>query len=212
MCLFKCCLFQSFWKRQLSVAKDARRVDVLCYRIFLSYTLLDGTSCFKELHQIVEEAKAKLEKEVGPVDGISAKMARGIVSRLSVAGDVQNLCFAAIEKAGEWMRLRSTDLFKQNHKDSLPAACRFQFNEITSSSLIIVIKETPSTAFDAIKGYKLWYCKTRDQSDKKEPVVFPRSQRRTLFTNLQPCTEYAFQIISFTEDEDFGHSESKVFY
>lgn len=107
------------WKRQLAVAKDARRVDVLCYRIFLSYRLLDGTSGFKELHQIVGEAKAKLETEVGAVNGVSAKMARGIVSRLSVAGDVQKLCFSAIEKADEWLQLRSSGQLDQNHKGKI---------------------------------------------------------------------------------------------
>lgn len=91
------------WKRQLNVAKDARRVDVLCYRIYLSYRLLDGTSKFKDLHQLVLEAKAKLETEVGPVDGVSAKMARGIVSRLSIASEVQRLCSLSIEKADSWL-------------------------------------------------------------------------------------------------------------
>lgn len=87
------------WKKQLNLAKDARRVDVLCYRLYLSYKLLDGTSRFKDLHDIVLEAKAKLETELGPVNGVSAKMVRGIVSRLSIASDVQKLCALAIEKA-----------------------------------------------------------------------------------------------------------------
>lgn len=91
------------WKKQLIIAKDARRVDVLCYRIYLSSRLLEGTSRFKELHEIVKDAKAKLETEVGPVNGVSAKMARGIVSRLSVAGDVQKLCSLATEKVDEWL-------------------------------------------------------------------------------------------------------------
>lgn len=78
-------------------------MDVLCYRIFLSYRLLEGTSQFRELHEFVEDAKAKLETEVGPVNGVSAKMARGIVSRLSVAVEVQRLCSLAIEKADEWL-------------------------------------------------------------------------------------------------------------
>lgn len=91
------------WKKQLNIAKDARRVDVLCYRIFLSYRLLDGSSRFKELHEIVRDAKAKLETEVGPVNGVSAKMARGIVSRLPVAGEVLKLCSLAIDKADEWL-------------------------------------------------------------------------------------------------------------
>jgi hypothetical protein len=86
------------------VAKDARRVDILCYRIYLSHRLLDGTTRFKEFHQIVEDAKAKLETEVGPLDGMSTKLARGIVGRLPVAADVQKLCSIAIEKADEWLR------------------------------------------------------------------------------------------------------------
>ena len=85
------------------MAKDARRVDVLCYRIYLSYRLLHGTSKFNELHEIVKEAKSQLETEVGPVNGVSAKMARGIVSRLSIAGDVLKLCSLAIQKADEWL-------------------------------------------------------------------------------------------------------------
>jgi hypothetical protein len=91
------------WKKQLNIAKDARRVDVLCYRIYLSYRLLNGTSKFKDLHQMIQEAKAKLETEVGPLDGVSAKMARGIVSRLPIASDVQRLCTLAIEKADSWL-------------------------------------------------------------------------------------------------------------
>lgn len=91
------------WKKQLAIARDARRVDVLCYRIYLSYRLLERTSRFKELHKIIQDAKAKLETEVGPVNGISAKMARGIVCRLAVAGDVQKLCSLAIEKADQWL-------------------------------------------------------------------------------------------------------------
>lgn len=85
------------------MAKDARRVDVLCHRIWLSHRLLDGTSRFKELNEIIRDAKVKLETEVGPLNGVSARMARGIVSRLSVAGDVQKLCSLAIEKADEWL-------------------------------------------------------------------------------------------------------------
>ena len=69
----------------------------------MSYRLLDGTSRFKELHEIVRDAKAKLETEVGPVNGVSAKMARGIVSRLSIAGELQKLCSLAIAKADEWL-------------------------------------------------------------------------------------------------------------
>ncbi|KAI0522854.1 hypothetical protein KFK09_005239 [Dendrobium nobile] len=197
------------WKKQLAVAKEARRVDILCYRIYLSYRLLDGTSQFKELHNIVEDAKAKLETEVGPLNGVSARMARGLVSRLPVSRDVQKLCSLGIDKAEEWLKSACFSVTKQ--KDSLPAACRFQFEEITSSSLLIVLKEPFSSAPCAIKGYKLWYCKNREQIYQKEPVIIPRAQRRILVPNLQPCTEYAFRIISFTVEGDLGHSEARCF-
>ena len=71
------------WRKQLLIAKDARRVDVLCYRISLSRRLLSGTVQYKELHAIVDRAARKIEEEVGPVGGVSSKMAHGIVSRLS---------------------------------------------------------------------------------------------------------------------------------
>lgn len=69
----------------------------------MSYRLLDGTSRFKEMHEIMKDAKVKLEAEVGPLNGISAKMARAIVSRLSVASDVQSLCSLGIEKSEKWL-------------------------------------------------------------------------------------------------------------
>jgi hypothetical protein len=77
---------------------------------------LDGTTRFKELHRIVEDAKAKLESEVGPLDGTSSKMARGIVGRLHVAADVQKLCTLAIEKANEWLSSNIQSETKQNGK------------------------------------------------------------------------------------------------
>ncbi|CAN6329265.1 unnamed protein product [Urochloa humidicola] len=198
-----------FWKRQLVVAKDARRVDTLCLRIYLSHRLLDGTTRFKDLHQIVGDAKAKLETEVGPLDGTSSKMARGIVGRLPVAADVQKLCSLAIEKADEW--LRSNIPSETKTIDTLPAACRFKFQDITASSLVLVLKEAVSSQYHTINGYKLWYWKSREAPYSGEPIVFPKDQRRILISNLQPCTEYSFRIISFNEDGELGHSEHKIF-
>ncbi|KAL5768894.1 hypothetical protein ACOSQ2_015677 [Xanthoceras sorbifolium] len=199
------------WKKQLIVAKDARRVDVLCLRIYLSYRLLVGTSRFKELHDIIKDAKSKLETEVGPVNGVSAKMARGIVSRLAVAADVQKLCSLAIEKADDWLAAIS-NVNPNRREDTLPAACRFLFEEVTSSSVVIILMELSLASSNDIKCYKLWYCKSREEPYTIEPVsVFPRSQRRILISNLQPCTEYSFRIVSSTENGDLGHSEAKCF-
>ncbi|KAL2321235.1 hypothetical protein Fmac_030204 [Flemingia macrophylla] len=199
------------WKKQLSIAKDARRLDVLCYRIYLSYRLLDGTSRFKELHEIVKEAKGKLETEVGPVNGVSSKMARGIVSRLPIASDVQKLCSLAIEKADEWLAT-VPNVNPESREGSLPAACKCVFEEVTASSVKIILFEISNASSVDIKGYKLWYYKSREESHTKDPVcVFPKAQRRILISNLQPCTQYTFRIVSFTEKGDLGHSEAKCF-
>ncbi|OWM66009.1 hypothetical protein CDL15_Pgr015435 [Punica granatum] len=198
-------------KKQLLIAKDARRVDVLCYRIYLSFRLLDGTSRFKELHEIIKEAKAKLETEVGPVDGMSAKMARGIVSRLSIAGEVQELCYIAIEKADEWLSSVCSESSNQR-EDSLPAACKFLFEEVTSSSVTIILLELSTELTNDIKGYKLWYNRSGEETRGEEPAcVIPRDQRRIRISNLLPCTEYTFRVISYTEKADLGHSEAKCF-
>ncbi|KAL2929336.1 VIN3-like protein 1 [Bienertia sinuspersici] len=199
------------WKKQLTTAKDARRVDVLCYRIYLSYRLLYGTAKFKDLHEIVTEAKTKLEAEVGPMNGESVKMARGIVSRLAIAADVQKLCLHAIDKADEWLANVSSNS-PDCKVDSLPAACRFLFEEVAASSLVIVLIDIPTPITDSIKGYKLWYCKSREETFPKDPAsIFPREKRRISVTHLQPCSEYTFRIISYTESGDLGHSEAKCF-
>ncbi|XP_017219302.1 VIN3-like protein 1 isoform X2 [Daucus carota subsp. sativus] len=200
------------WKKQLGIAKDARRVDILCSRVDISFRLLDGTSRFKDLHEIVSKLKAKLDEEVGPVSDVSAKMARGIVSRLSIASDVQTLCTLAIEKADEWVATVSGTNRNCIAEGSLPAACRFLFNEVTSSSVVIVLIELPTSPLKDILGYNLWYCKSREESYTNEPVcVFPRSQRRLLISNLLPCTEYSFRIVSYTEAGELGHSEATRF-
>lgn len=97
-------------------------------------------------------------------------------------------------------------------EDSLPSACKFLFEEVTSSSVVFILIELSKASSDDIKGYKLWYYKSRDETHSKEPnCVFPRTQRKILISNLQACTEYTFRIISYTETGDLGHSEAKCF-
>lgn len=79
------------------MAKDTRRVDILCYRIFLSHKLLRGTEKYQKLYEIVDEAVKKLQAEVGPLTGLPLKMGRGIVNRLSSGPEIQKLCAFALE-------------------------------------------------------------------------------------------------------------------
>jgi hypothetical protein len=84
------------WKKQLVIAKDARRLDVLCHRIYLSHRILVSTEKYLVLHDIVDTALKKLEAEVGPLSG-APNMGRGIVSRLTVGAEVQKLCAQAVD-------------------------------------------------------------------------------------------------------------------
>jgi hypothetical protein len=88
--------FLRSWKKQLVTAKDARRLDVLCHRIYLSHKILASTEKYLVLHEIVDTALKKLEAEVGPISG-APNMGRGIVSRLTVGAEVQKLCAQAID-------------------------------------------------------------------------------------------------------------------
>ncbi|KAL9667439.1 hypothetical protein QQ045_001797 [Rhodiola kirilowii] len=199
------------WKKQLVIAKDARRIDVLCKRVHLAYSLFDGTSRFLHLHEIVKDMKDKLEAEVGPVDGISANMARGIVSRLSVASEIQKLISQATEKADEWLA-NPSNANGVSEDDSLPAACKILFQEVTCFAVIILLCDVADAPSDNIKGYKLWYYESKGENQIGEPsYVLAKSQRRVLISNLQPCKEYTFRIVSFSDFGDLGHSEAKCF-
>lgn len=72
-------------------------MDILCSRLSLSHKILKETELYKELHDIVSEAVKKLKKELGPLDKVSAVMARGIVNRLACGAEVQKLCASAVE-------------------------------------------------------------------------------------------------------------------
>uniref|UniRef100_A0A1J3H176 VIN3-like protein 1 n=1 Tax=Noccaea caerulescens TaxID=107243 RepID=A0A1J3H176_NOCCA len=191
------------WKKQLMAAKEARRRDVLCYRIELSYRLFNGTCRFCELHEVVKAAKSMLEDEVGPLDGPSARTDRGIVSRLPVASEVQELCASAIKMA--------EDLSANVAKDSIPAACRFHFEDVGPTQVTLRLIELPSAEECDVKGYKLWCFKKGEVPEDDEYVDCSRTKRRMLISDLEPCTEYTFRVVSYTEAGLLGHSNARCF-
>lgn len=92
-----CLDFYRTWWKQLLVAKEARRTDILSLRLSLAHRILLGTEVYKEVQKIVETALKLLENEVGSLDHVYASMTRGIVSRLSCGAEVQRLCTTALE-------------------------------------------------------------------------------------------------------------------
>ncbi|TVU08651.1 hypothetical protein EJB05_42062 [Eragrostis curvula] len=106
------------WRKQLWVAKDARRLDVLCHRIFLCHKILISTKRYMVLHEIVEKAMKKLEDELGPITG-TLDVGHGLVCCLAVGAEVQKLCICAIES------------FESLFSNSLTADLRIQRSCIT---------------------------------------------------------------------------------
>ncbi|KAF8687449.1 hypothetical protein HU200_043142 [Digitaria exilis] len=87
-------------EKQLLVAKDARSLDVLCHRIFLSYKILISTKKYMVLHDIVDTAIKKLEAEVGPITGSCMTHCRvpPSNSQISNVGDVGESKVCGVEK------------------------------------------------------------------------------------------------------------------
>ncbi|KAL2502140.1 Protein VERNALIZATION INSENSITIVE 3 [Forsythia ovata] len=100
----------SSWRKQLTVARDTRRVDILCYRLSLSQKILAGTKHYQNLYGIVDEAVKKLEEDVGPLTGLPVKKARGIVNRLSSGPEVQRLCTSAVDSLDSMLSNRVSDM------------------------------------------------------------------------------------------------------
>lgn len=92
------------------VARDTRRVDILCYRLSLSQKILAGTKHYQHLYRIIDEAVKKLEEDVGPLTGLPVKKARGIVNRLSSGPEIQRLCASALESLDFMLSNRVSDM------------------------------------------------------------------------------------------------------
>ncbi|KAL2480906.1 VIN3-like protein 2 [Abeliophyllum distichum] len=100
----------SSWRKQLTMARDTRRVDILCYRLSLSQKILAGTKHYQNLYGIVDEAVKMLEEDVGPLTGLPVKKARGIVNRLSSGPEVQRLCTSAVDSLDSILSNRVSDI------------------------------------------------------------------------------------------------------
>lgn len=190
------------WRKQLLIAKEARRVDVLCLRLSLAYKILMGTALYKELQKTVETAVNILNNEVGPLDQVCTSMARGIVNRLPCGAEVQKLCASALESFDS--------MFYPDYKEKKdPTACRIQFEESTSTSVIIVL-EYEDHLLKNFLGCRLWHRESvkKDYPDQPTFIVF-RPEKRFKIAHLHPSTEYFCKVSLFSSTEILGISEAK---
>ncbi|KAG0473511.1 hypothetical protein HPP92_014892 [Vanilla planifolia] len=195
------------WRKQIIIAKDARRVDVLCHRISLSHKLLNATKKYQRLHEIVDKAKGKLEDEVGPLDGIP-NMGRGIVNRLSVGAEVQRLCCHAVEQLDFML---STISANPQYSSSLSSTF-IKFEVILSSSFILVLDlDDDSPLSRDLISCTIWHRKVGVADYPAEPTgKLCKPNRRLPITGLSPATEYAIKVVAFSEVRELGSWEVGV--
>ncbi|KAG8058128.1 hypothetical protein GUJ93_ZPchr0002g25313 [Zizania palustris] len=197
------------WKKQLVIAKDARRLDVLCHRIFLSHKILASTEKYLVLHGIVDTAMKKLEAEVGHISG-DANMGRGIVSRLAVGAEVQQLCAQAIE-AIDSMFGRSPAYLQFQRSWMIPSNF-IKFEAITQTCVTVVLDlgQYPTLAQEVTCFY-IWHQASGSGSYSSNPTGIMLAPLKTLVvTQLVPATSYTFKVVAFSNSKECGSWEAKI--
>ncbi|XP_010526345.1 PREDICTED: VIN3-like protein 2 isoform X3 [Tarenaya hassleriana] len=203
------------WKKQLSIAKETRRVDVLCYRLFLGQKLLRGVKKYQKLYQIVAEAVKNLEEEVGPLTGHPMKMGRGIVNRLHSGPEVQRLCSSALESLE---KIQSDVALYSSHGSKTQAtkgSTKIRFEDIRANSLTVVLgandsSSSPSSPANIIH-YSIWHRKVTEKE-------YPKNSTCTLFTpntrfvvsGLAPTSGYCFKVVTFTGTRELHAEEISI--
>ncbi|TKY56339.1 VIN3 protein 2 [Spatholobus suberectus] len=192
------------WRKQLLVAKEARRTDILSLRISLAHRILVGTEVYKEVHKIVETALTLLENEVGSLDDVYARMTRGIVSRLSCGAEVQRLCSTALECFDS----KFSDLFSVCVEQKDAPACSVRFEECLPTSVVIVL-EYKDKLLKNFLGCRLWHrISTMDYPEQPTFIVL-RPEKRFKLENLHPSTEYFCKASLFSSTGILGAAEAK---
>ncbi|KAJ7979450.1 VIN3-like protein 2 [Quillaja saponaria] len=198
------------WRKQMMMAKDTRRVDILCYRLSLSQKLLLGTEKHQKLHEIVLEAVMKLEPEVGPLTGSPVKVGRGIVNRLSSGPEVQKLCAFAVESLDSFLYKKTLHQSPNpNIKDSYSVSPKVRFEDVHATSLTVILGTEDVS--EASIGYTLWHRKARNADYPVEPtctLILPNT--RVTIRGLSPATKYSVKVVSFNNSRKMGMCEVHV--
>ncbi|KAK4481836.1 hypothetical protein RD792_012747 [Penstemon davidsonii] len=192
------------WRKQLVVARDTRRVDILCYRLCLGQKILAGTKHYQNLYGVIDEAVKKLEKDVGPLTGLPVKMARGIVNRLSSGPEIQRLCASAVESLELILSQRILD---SPSDCNVLAAKLVTFEDIQASSLTVILNSDDSNVGNVV-GYSLFHRKATDMDYLTEPTCrLYTPNTKFQLSGLTPATQYFLKVATFDRDRETGFCE-----
>ncbi|CDY51654.1 BnaAnng10940D [Brassica napus] len=189
------------WKKQLTIAKETRRVDVLSYRLLLVQKLIKGSTKFSNVCEVVDEAVKSLEADVGPLSGLPMKMGRGIVNRLGSGPDVQKLCSSALESL--------QPLETKPSYDTAPTKIRFE--DVNATSLTVILASNDLTSPANIVHYSIWHRKvTEKEYQEKSTCTLFTPNARFVVSGLAPASEYCFKVVSFSGTREVGVDEINV--
>ncbi|KAL1210564.1 VIN3-like protein 2 [Cardamine amara subsp. amara] len=214
-------------KKQLMIAKETRRVDELCYRLFLVQKLLKGSTNYRNLCEFVDEAVKSLEADVGPLTGLPMKMGRGIVNRLQSGPDVQKLCSSALETLETTPRnvatlpsLRGSKMQQDcsyvlsneiSADTATTGSTKIRFEDVNATSLTVVLVSNEMPSPPNIVHYSIWHRKVseKDYVEKSTCTLFTPNTRFVV-SGLAPASEYCFKVVSFSGTREMGVDEINV--
>ncbi|GAA0166310.1 hypothetical protein LIER_21491 [Lithospermum erythrorhizon] len=199
-------------RKQLIIARDTRRVDIMCYRLSLCQKILSNTKCYLKIHEIVEECISKLEADVGPLTGLPVKKARGIVNRLSSGPEIQKLCTRALESLdsiGSTCRSIVSSGTSLQECSTMPSEI-VRIEDVCSSSLTVVLCPQVLTGQKVVR-HMLWHRKAQDPEYPQEPTctLFAPTTRFSL-SNLTSETDYFLKIVTLDTDRELETREVQI--
>ncbi|KAJ4914359.1 VIN3-like protein 2 [Raphanus sativus] len=193
------------WKKQLTIAKETRRVDVLCYRLLLVQKLIKGSSSkYQNLCEVVDEAVKSLEDDIGPITGLPMKMGRGIVNRLQSGPDVQKLCSSALESL-------QTPPEAAAALPSPRSSAKIRFEDVNANSLTVILASNEVASPSNIVHYSIWHRKvTEKEYQEKSTCTLFTPNARFVVSGLAPASEYCFKVVSYSGTRELGVDEISV--
>ncbi|EOA32327.1 hypothetical protein CARUB_v10015589mg [Capsella rubella] len=194
-CLLECL------KKQLLVAKEERRTDVLCLRLLSAQKLLKGTKKYSVILNNVEKASKYLETELGgPLTGPPSNMSRGIVNKLVCVNKVKVECASALK-----------EIDRQLLSSKMQSSWKMRFENVFANSVTLVIGAEESSSRDTTIHYTVWHRKSSEKDYPRDWTceLFSPDTRYEVF-GLTPATDYCFKVVCFSGAKELSVDESTV--
>ena len=106
----------------------------------------------------------------------------------------------AIEKANELSRIFQSGTTLQLREVLVPIAPNLQFENVSSTSMYVVLSEVDLKSSEEVICFELWHRKVEERTYRGEPMCMLRPEIRFLISNFQLSTKYVYKIVAFTKN------------